>query len=127
MQFSTVFQLYCGSQCTYPCFPGVLLTSTAHCILSKPLAGFPHNHCPNNGQCERNYYPFAMTIINPRKEFWPSQGLNQPYPVIKSSMLPSEVPNNKIREWPKLIAFADTILPLYSIDTHFNTSTTDCF
>ena len=25
MPFSTVFQLYCGSQCTYPCFPGVLL------------------------------------------------------------------------------------------------------
>ena len=25
-------------QCTYPCFPGVLLTSTLHNILSKPLA-----------------------------------------------------------------------------------------
>ena len=24
--FSTVFQLYFGVQCTYPCFPGVLLT-----------------------------------------------------------------------------------------------------
>ena len=48
--FSKVFQLYCRSQCTYPCFPGVLLTSTPHNILSKPLAAFPHNHCPNNRQ-----------------------------------------------------------------------------
>ena len=30
MPFSTVFQLYHGCQCTYPCFPGVLLTSTPH-------------------------------------------------------------------------------------------------
>ena len=54
MPFSTVFQLYCGCQCTYPCFSGVLLTSTLHNILSKPLAAPPHNHCRNNGQrCER--------------------------------------------------------------------------
>ena len=26
MPFSTEFQLHCGSQCTYPCFPGILLT-----------------------------------------------------------------------------------------------------
>ena len=53
MQFSTVFQLYCGSQCAYPCFPGVLLTSTLHNILSKPLAAFPQNPCRNNEQyCE---------------------------------------------------------------------------
>ena len=48
--FSTVFQLYRGGQCTNPCSPGVLLTSTPHNILSKPLAAFPHDHCPNNGQ-----------------------------------------------------------------------------
>ena len=48
--FSTVFQLYRGGQCTYPCFPGVLLTSTPHNILSKPQAAFPLNHCRNNGQ-----------------------------------------------------------------------------
>ena len=29
---------------------GVLLTSTLHNILSKPLAAFPLNHCRNNGQ-----------------------------------------------------------------------------
>ena len=42
---STVFQLYRGCQCTYPCFPGVLLTSVPHSILSKPLAAFPNNLC----------------------------------------------------------------------------------
>ena len=53
--FSTVFQLYRGGQCTYPCFPGVLVTSIPYNILSKPLAAFPHNHCRNNGQqWERN-------------------------------------------------------------------------
>ena len=40
--FSTVFQLYCSGQCTYLCFPGILLTSKQHNILSKPLAAFPH-------------------------------------------------------------------------------------
>ena len=50
MQFSTVFELYCGSQCTYVCFHGVRLTSTLQNIFSKPLAAFPHNHCRNNAQ-----------------------------------------------------------------------------
>ena len=54
--FSTVFQLYHGSQCTSPCFPGVLLTSTPHNILSKSLN------------------PFALTIINPQREYWPTLG-----------------------------------------------------
>ena len=44
--FSTVFQLYCSSQYTHPCFPGVLLPSTLHSILPKSLAAFQHNyHC----------------------------------------------------------------------------------
>ena len=47
--FSTVFKLHRGRQCTYPCFPGVLLNSTSH-NLSKPLAAFPNNHCRNSGQ-----------------------------------------------------------------------------
>ena len=55
MPFSTVYKLYCDDQCTYPCFPGVLLTSTPHNIFSKPLAAFPHKRCWNNGQqLERN-------------------------------------------------------------------------
>ena len=41
--FSTVFQLY-------PCFPGVLLTSTLQNILSKPPAAFLQNHYRNTGQ-----------------------------------------------------------------------------
>ena len=39
--FSSLFQLYRGDQSTYPCFPEVLLISTLHNILSKPLAAFP--------------------------------------------------------------------------------------
>ena len=37
--FSTVYQLYRA----YPCFPGIILTSTPYNILSKPPAAFPHN------------------------------------------------------------------------------------
>ena len=48
--FSTIFQLYRGGQCTYPCFPGVLLTSTPHNILTKPLIALPQNHCQSNRQ-----------------------------------------------------------------------------
>ena len=51
--FSTLFHLYCGSQCIYPCFPGVLLTSTLHNIPFKPLAVFPHNHCLNYGSSKK--------------------------------------------------------------------------
>ena len=36
----TSFQSYYGFQYTYPCFPGVSLTSSLHCILSMFLAGF---------------------------------------------------------------------------------------
>ena len=50
MLSSTVFQLYGSCQCSYPCFPGVLLTSTPHNNFSKPLAVFPHNHFRNNKQ-----------------------------------------------------------------------------
>ena len=35
--------------------------------------------------------PVAMTNINPRKEYWQSWGLNQPPPVLKSAMLPTEL------------------------------------
>ena len=35
--------------------------------------------------------PVAMTIINPRKEYWPSQGSNQRFPVLKSATLPTEL------------------------------------
>ena len=38
---------------------------------------------------ERGINPVAMTIINPQKEYWPSRGLNQRPPVLKSAMLPT--------------------------------------
>ena len=60
--FTTVFRLYCGSQSTYPCFPGVLLTSTLHNILSKPLAAFPHNHCRNN-ELKREEWSCPSSIL----------------------------------------------------------------
>ena len=69
MLFSTVFLLYCCSQCTYPCFPGVLLTSTLHNILFKSLAAFPHNYCRNNRQATERNESVAMTIIIPQKEY----------------------------------------------------------
>ena len=67
MPFTMVFYLYRGGQCTYLCFPGVIFTSTPHNILSKPLAAFPHSHCPDNGEREMN--PVAMIIISPGKEY----------------------------------------------------------
>ena len=69
MPFSTVFQLYSGGQRTYPCFPGVLLTSTLHNILSKPLAAFPLYHCRNNRQqwgnesCPNDYHQSSERIL----------------------------------------------------------------
>ena len=40
---------------------------------------------------ERGMNPVAMTIINPRKEYWPSRGSNQRPPVLKSATLPTEL------------------------------------
>ena len=34
---------------------------------------------------------FAMTVIVPRPEYWPSPGLNQVPPVVKSCRLPTEL------------------------------------
>ena len=35
--------------------------------------------------------PVAMTITNPRKDYWPSCGSNQRPPVLKSATLPTEL------------------------------------
>ena len=64
MPFSTVFGLYCGGQCTFPCFPGVLLTSTLHNILSKPLAAFPHIHCRDVTDLAMGLGPFLTVFSN---------------------------------------------------------------
>ena len=68
--FSTAFQLYRRGQCTYPCFCGVLLTSTPRNILSMPLAAFPNNYCRNNGQrwdrnesCRNDYHQSSERIL----------------------------------------------------------------
>ena len=80
-----------NKQCTYPCFPGVLLTSTPHNILSKPLVFSQITSVKTMDSTETGMNPVTMTIINPRKQYWPSQGLNQRPPVLKSAMLPTEL------------------------------------
>ena len=67
------------------------LTSTPHNIFSKPLAAFPQNYCRTTDSVERGMNPVAMTIINPRKEYWPSPGSNKRPPVLKSSTLPTDL------------------------------------
>ena len=60
MLFNTVsisFQLYHGNQCTYSCFPGVLLTSALHNILSKHFLLFPVF-----STCSNNFLPFSSSL-----------------------------------------------------------------
>ena len=73
MQFSTVFRLYHGSQCTYQCFPAVLHTIffPSHGLLSHITI------VELTDRGERGMNPVAMTIVNHLKEYWPSQGSNQ--------------------------------------------------
>ena len=40
---------------------------------------------------EKGMNPVAMTILNPRKEYWPSWGSNQRLPVLKSATLLTEL------------------------------------
>ena len=40
---------------------------------------------------ERGMNPVAMTIINPREDYWPSRGSNQRPPVLKSIDLMTEL------------------------------------
>ena len=89
--FLTVFQLYRGGQCTYPCFHGDLLTSTPHNILLSHwlLSHIAIVEIMDSG--ERVITPVAMTIINPWKEYWPSQGSNESPPILKSCALPTEL------------------------------------
>ena len=78
-------------QCTYPCFLGILLTSTSHNIILKPLAAFPNNHYITTDSGERGMNPVAMTIINLRRKYWPSQGSNKRPLVLKSATLQTEL------------------------------------
>ena len=67
--FSTVFQLDRGSHCTYPCFPGILLTSSPHNILSKPLSALHITIVDTTDSGERGMNPVSMTLISPWKEY----------------------------------------------------------
>ena len=75
--FPTVFQLYHGSKYTFSCFPGVLLTSTPHNILSKHWLLSHITTVETTDSDERGINPVAKTIIYPRKEYWPSRELNR--------------------------------------------------
>ena len=90
---STLFKLYHGSQCTWPCFPRVLFTRTQHNILFKPLAAFLHNQCQNNGQRSgRGMIPVAMTdTVIKKKEYRPIWGSNHWPSFLKSCILPTEL------------------------------------
>ena len=83
--FSTVFQLYRGGTCTYPCILGVLLTSTSHNVLSHITI------VETVDSDDRDMNPVAVNIINPRKEYWPSRWSNHRLPVLKSSTLLNEL------------------------------------
>ena len=89
MPFSTVFQLYHDSQCTNPCFPRVLLTSNPRNIPHRLLSHITLVEITDSG--ERGMNPVAMTIINPQKEYWPSRGSNQRPPVLKYTMVSTEL------------------------------------
>ena len=86
---STVFQSYCVGQCIHLCFPGVLLTSTPHSILSKPLAAYPHKTVVKTmDSLKRGINPVTTTIINLKKEYLPSHGSNQSSIVWKRVKMP---------------------------------------
>ena len=63
--FSPVFRLYCGGQCTYPCFPIVLLTCSSHNIPTKPLAAFPDNKSAVNDYHQSSEVISAEPRIEP--------------------------------------------------------------
>ena len=60
---------------------GSSFTGTRHSILSKPLAASHITNVETMNSGKRGMNHVAMTIINPRKEYWPSQGSNQRPPV----------------------------------------------
>ena len=135
MLFSAVFQLHWGGQCTYPCFPGLFLTINLHNIFSPShwlLSHITFVETIDTG--DRGINPVAMTIINARKAYRPSLGIEPATscPQVlyatdwamglsrrhgKGKMCCRSVsqclwtlltlPNDKSLEWSKLKAFAD--------------------
>ena len=61
--FSTLFQLYCGSLCTYPCFSGFFLPVL--CIILFPNQWLLSYITIVAKMDSRGMNPVGMTIINP--------------------------------------------------------------
>ena len=79
--------------------------------------GFPHNHCQKKlDSCERGLNRVAMTIINSLKEHWPSRGLNQRPPVLKSTTLPTEL--WELAKTENRCSFDKLSLPLKKVPFH---------
>ena len=88
--FSKVFQLYHSGQCTYLCFPGVILTVFCTIFFPSLLLLSHITIVETKNKRERGMNPVTMTFINPQKEYWPSRGSNQ-QPVLKPTVLPTEL------------------------------------
>ena len=92
MPFSTVFEAYDSSQCNYPCFSEVLLTSAPHNIHSKPLAAaIPHNHCRSSEQWWEKWILSQWLSSILRKDTGQARRSNQQPPVLKSLALPTQL------------------------------------
>ena len=91
LAFLTWFQLYRGSQCTYPCFLEFFLPifRTIYFPSHWQLSHITIVKTMDSGKSELN--SVALTIISSRKEYWPSRWSNQRLPFLKSCRLPSEV------------------------------------
>ena len=91
MPFSTVFQLYNGVKAPNHAF--LEFSELVLCTILFPSHWLlPHItivEATDSG--ERGTNPVTMTIVNPRKEYWPSRGSNQRPPVLKSAMLLTEL------------------------------------
>ena len=68
----------------------------------QAFCSFPTSTMVETMDCgERGMSPVAMTIINPRREYWPSRGSNQRPPVLKSSMI-SDSASKTMQEFLKV-------------------------
>ena len=91
--FSTlrVFQLHHGGQLHLSMLSWSSFSSTPDNILAYPLPAFPPRHRQNKRQRDRRMNPVGMTIMDPRKNYWPSHGRNQRPPILKSRPLPTKL------------------------------------
>ena len=95
---STLFQLYRGVPCTYPCFPSVIFTSTPHNTASKPLATFPHNHRRKNRHGYERNESCRDDYLNSLKEYWSGRGSNLRLTGLKPFTLPTELCSKQYEE-----------------------------